>query len=60
MSDHTTRIGFRLVLTHPMAPAMVFGAAAVALAAVMTAGGAGAAGWVLLPLAAGYAISGSV
>ena len=60
MSDHTTSMRFRLWLTHPMAPATAFGAAAIVLTAASNAGGAALAGWVLLPLAAGYAISGSV
>lgn len=49
-------------VTHPVAPAVGVAVAAVALAGVLAAAGEGPAvviGWVLLALAAGYAVSGS-
>ncbi|MDQ4037849.1 MAG: hypothetical protein M3313_05775 [Actinomycetota bacterium] len=65
MSDSGVRTALRCRrrwVTHPVAPAVGVALAAAVLVGVLAAGGeefAVAIGWVLLPLAAGYAVSGS-
>ncbi|MBA3280524.1 MAG: hypothetical protein H0U22_17825 [Geodermatophilaceae bacterium] len=65
MSDPTVRTTHRRLrrwATHPVAPAVGVALAAAVLVGVLAAGGEEPAvviGWVLLSLAAGYAVSGS-
>lgn len=65
MSDQTATTALRLPrrwATHPVAPAVGVALAAALLGGVLATGGdepARIIGWVLLALAAGYAVSGS-